>query len=175
VWVTLREQTDNYRQIDASIEAQARRWPQVQVADWDAASRGKEWFNDDGLHMNATGAVGLALFLRPFIFAACGAACQPASAPPGQAPRNTRLPSLRGTAAVGHLLTCSPGSWRGATPTFVLYAWIRNGRVIEGASGRTRRLVAADRGKHIACRVLAANSSGAARATSRARLVRAAP
>src|SRR5207244_13101808 len=73
------------------------------------------------------------------------------------------------------VLTCSPGSWRGGTPTFVLWAWIRNGRVIEGASGRTRRLVAADRGKHIACRVLAANSSGAARATSRARLVRAAP
>ena len=73
VWVELRRQTDNYREIDDTIEAQARRFPQVQVADWDAASKGHDdWFNDDGLHLKAAGAVGLALFVRPFVFAACG-------------------------------------------------------------------------------------------------------
>jgi hypothetical protein len=38
LWVTMREQTDNYRQINDIIRAQARRWPQLQVVDWDAAS-----------------------------------------------------------------------------------------------------------------------------------------
>ena len=56
IWLTLREQTDDYRQINATIRDQARRWPQVQIADWEKASRGKDWFNEDGLHLNADGA-----------------------------------------------------------------------------------------------------------------------
>ena len=173
IWVTLRGLTDNYRQIDSIIHAEARGAPQVQVADWDAASAGNgDWFNADGLHLKAAGAVGLALFLRPFIFAACGSACQPASAAAGQAPRNVRRPTLRGAAVVGHTLTCTPGSWTGATPLAFLYGWVRHGREIAGASGHVRRLVAADRGQRLACRVWAGNAAGAGRATSRAVLVR---
>ena len=176
VWVELRKQTANYREIDDTIEAQARRFPQVQVADWDAASKGHDdWFNDDGLHLKAAGAVGMALFVRPFIFAACGTACQPATAPPGQGPRNTRLPSLRGSAVAGHVLTCTPGAWNGTAPIVFVYGWLRHGHVIPRAAGRTRRLAAADRGQRIACRVSAGNTAGSARATSKARLVRAAP
>ena len=174
IWVELRKQTDNYREIDDAIESQARRFPQVQVADWDAASKGHDdWFNDDGLHLKAAGAVGLALFLRPFIFAACGGACQPAQAPPGQAPRDTRLPSARGTAVVGHVLTCTQGVWSGTAPIVFVYDWLRHGHVIPRAAGRTRRLAAADRGQRIACRVTAGNAAGSARAISKSRLVRA--
>jgi hypothetical protein len=173
VWVELRKQTDNYREIDDAIEAQARRFPQVQVADWDAASKGHDdWFNDDGLHLKAAGAVGLALFVRPFVFAACGNACQPPAAPTGRPPRNTRAPALRGTAAVGRLLTCAPGLWSGTAPIVFVYGWLRHGHPLARAAGHTRRLVAADRGQTIACRVSAGNAAGSARATSKARLVR---
>ncbi len=68
VWVTLREERDIYRQTNAVIHRAASRWPQLQVADWNAYSNGKPWFSSDGLHMGAAGAEGLAQFLRPFVF-----------------------------------------------------------------------------------------------------------
>jgi hypothetical protein len=75
VWVTLREIRPVYRQTNAAIRAEARRWPDVHVADWNAHSAGKPWFIADGLHLNARGAQALAAFLRPFVFrAAEGAA-----------------------------------------------------------------------------------------------------
>ena len=70
VWVTLREQRDVYRTTNAAIRTAARRWPQIQVADWNAYSSGKPWFRRDGLHMEPTGALALAAFLRPFIWRA---------------------------------------------------------------------------------------------------------
>ena len=39
------------------------------VADWNAYSRGKAWFGEDGLHLSATGAMRLARFLRPLVLA----------------------------------------------------------------------------------------------------------
>lgn len=66
VWVTLREQRDIYRETNVAIRSAAKRWPQLQVADWNAFSSGKPWFNSDGLHMGSAGARGLAAFLRPF-------------------------------------------------------------------------------------------------------------
>ena len=39
IWLTMREQTDNYKQTNSAIRAEASRWPQVEVADWDTASR----------------------------------------------------------------------------------------------------------------------------------------
>ena len=73
VWVTLRETRDIYRQTNASIRAAQKRWPQLQVADWNAYSRGKPWFSPDGLHMGPSGAEALARFLRPFVFRAAKA------------------------------------------------------------------------------------------------------
>lgn len=70
VWVTLREQRDIYRETNVAIRTAAKRWPQLQVADWNAFSRGKPWFSSDGLHMGAAGAKGLVEFLRPFAFRA---------------------------------------------------------------------------------------------------------
>jgi len=39
------------------------------VADWNAYSRGKPWFREDGLHLTTSGALGLARLLRPLVLA----------------------------------------------------------------------------------------------------------
>jgi len=171
VWVTMREKTDDYRTINDVIRAQAPRWPQLQVADWDAASRGKDWFNSDGLHLNADGARGLAGLLRPYVLAACGWAC--GGPPSANAPRNVHRPSLAGTAVVGRKLTCRSGSWSGAKPIVLSYRWLRNRKVLAGLHENSRLLVQADRGRLVACRVWAANSAGVGQATSKALRVKA--
>ncbi len=71
VWVLLRERQSSYRQINARIRATARLsgrngYPLVRLADWDAVSRGHGgWFASDGIHLNGSGAVGLAHVIRP--------------------------------------------------------------------------------------------------------------
>ncbi len=72
VWVTLREERDTYAQTNVAIRTATRRWPQLQVADWNAYSSGKPWSSSDGLHMGAAGAQGLAQFLRPYVICAAG-------------------------------------------------------------------------------------------------------
>ena len=67
VWVTLREQRDVYHSTNVAIRTAAKRWPQLQVADWNTYSAGKPWFAGDGLHMGTAGATALAAFLRPYI------------------------------------------------------------------------------------------------------------
>ncbi len=67
LWVTLRERYSNYRSTNTVILAARRRWPQLTVADWDSYSRGKPWFAPDGIHLNASGALALARFLRAFL------------------------------------------------------------------------------------------------------------
>ena len=70
IWVTLRETTANYSQNNARIRAAARRWRKsLVVADWNARSRGKSWFREDGLHLTSSGAMGLARLLRPLVVA----------------------------------------------------------------------------------------------------------
>jgi hypothetical protein len=74
IWVTLRETTSNYAQNNARIRAAARRWRKsVVVADWNAYSRGKPWFREDGLHLTPAGALGLARLLRPLVVAGTSA------------------------------------------------------------------------------------------------------
>jgi hypothetical protein len=69
VWVTLRATTSNYARSNARIRAAERRWKDLVVADWDAYSRGKPWFRDDGLHLTEAGVFGLAQLLRPLLVA----------------------------------------------------------------------------------------------------------
>jgi lysophospholipase L1-like esterase len=64
VWVTLREGNSVYRPTNAAIRKEAQRWQDVEVADWEAYSRGKAWFREDGLHLNTAGAQALARLLR---------------------------------------------------------------------------------------------------------------
>jgi len=169
IWLTLREQTDDYRRINQTIEAQAPRWSELRVADWEAASRGKDWFNSDDLHLNADGAIGMATLIRPFVLTACGSTCKGLGA---GAPRNVRPPSLRGTAEVGSTLTCRHGTWSGLSPIVFSYRWVRGTRVLTHAVGSTRVLTRSDRGHTIACRVWAGNRSGATAATSKSLRVR---
>ena len=70
IWVTLPERRTVYGTIDFAIRAAVRRWRNLQVADWAAASQGRPWFASDGLHLNASGAMGLARLLRPLVVTA---------------------------------------------------------------------------------------------------------
>ena len=70
VWVTLHVDRDNYSLINGVIENAPTRWPQLRVADWNAFSAGKAWFGYDAVHLNDSGAVGLARLLRMYVFAA---------------------------------------------------------------------------------------------------------
>jgi hypothetical protein len=67
VWVTLRETTSNYVRNNARITKATRRWRNLVLADWNAYSRGKPWFREDGLHLTPTGATGLSRLLRPLV------------------------------------------------------------------------------------------------------------
>jgi hypothetical protein len=70
IWVTLPESRSVYGTIDFAIRAAVHRWRNLTVADWGAASRGRPWFAGDGLHLNASGAMGLAQLLRPLVVSA---------------------------------------------------------------------------------------------------------
>jgi hypothetical protein len=77
VWVTLREATSNaslYAQSNARIRKAAARWRSLEIADWNAYSRGRPWFRGDGLHLTVAGAMGLARLLRPLLVAGAGSA-----------------------------------------------------------------------------------------------------
>lgn len=70
VWVTLREASSNaslYAQSNGRIRAAGRRWKNLVVADWNAYSRGKPWFREDGVHLTVSGALALARLLRPLV------------------------------------------------------------------------------------------------------------
>lgn len=113
IWTTLHEVRTDYKSINATIRAEAAKWPQITIADWNAAAQGQAWFNSDGIHLNDLGAWGLARLLRPAIVAACGDPCQPppvGSKPPSYVinagPSGVRIgpfllwkPPLRGTYA----------------------------------------------------------------------------
>jgi lysophospholipase L1-like esterase len=73
IWVTLKEvgsYASIYAQTNARIRSADTKWRKTMVvADWNAYSRGKPWFSEDGLHLTATGAMRLARFLRPLVLA----------------------------------------------------------------------------------------------------------
>ncbi|XBB65323.1 hypothetical protein ABFU82_14505 [Nocardioides sp. WV_118_6] len=65
----------------------------------------------------------------------------------------TPTPRVAGTAKVGKKLTAKPGTW---APTATLrYQWLRNGKVVKGATRATYKLAKADRGKRVSVRVTA--------------------
>jgi hypothetical protein len=76
IWVTLSEREGVWAQINDQIRAAPARWPQLTVADWAHVPAAEDWFFDDA-HLTYLGASAYALFLRPFLLDACGAACAP--------------------------------------------------------------------------------------------------
>jgi len=79
-------------------------------------------------------------------------------------PTNTAAPAITGTATMGSTLTCSNGTWTGATS--YTREWLRDGTAIGSATGTTYVSTLADVGKSITCRVTAAGTDGTNRATS---------
>lgn len=73
-------------------------------------------------------------------------------------PVNTVAPTVSGDAAVGSLLTCSPGTWSDAVS--FTYQWTRNGGDISGATSATYTSIAADVGTIVGCNVSASNATG---------------
>lgn len=72
-------------------------------------------------------------------------------------------PSFTGTRTVGSTLTASPGTFgtSAAGPAVAAtysYQWLRSGSPIAGATGKTRKLVAADAGRTISVRVTASGT-----------------
>jgi hypothetical protein len=93
------------------------------------------------------------------------------AAPKPQAPANTGLPTVAGTAQVGQKLTGSRGSWSG-NPTDYDYFWTRcdkNGTAcsnIPGATGATYTLASSDLGTTVRFKVEAKNANGGTFASS---------
>jgi hypothetical protein len=76
----------------------------------------------------------------------------------------TVAPQITGVPKVGETLTADGGSWSPA-PTSLSYQWLRNGTPIDGATGPSYTLVAADQGARISVAVTAGSprlGSGAA-------------
>lgn len=69
-------------------------------------------------------------------------------------PFTSKVPTIKGSAAVGQVLTAVPGAWSPA-PTKFTYQWYRSGVAIAKATGVKYTLVAADLGKKITVRVTA--------------------
>ncbi len=99
--------------------------------------------------------------------------------PGSQAPRNSILPAILGSANVGTTLTASVGLWTGSAPLLYSYQWLRCGTdggqstgagcsAISGATGTQYALVAADLNQRLRVQVTARNTLGTTTATSSA-------
>lgn len=107
----------------------------------------------------------------------------PTAAPPATSPPPTigapassfqmsARPRLRGTARVGSRLVATAGTWS-PKPEKVRFSWLRNGKVIKGATRKAYRVTRRDRGKRISVRVKVVRSGfTSAAASSRPRRVR---
>ncbi|MGN0065987.1 MAG: hypothetical protein ACI379_17260 [Nocardioides sp.] len=90
------------------------------------------------------------------------------SAPPApKVVKNTKKPVIKGTAKVGKKVTATKGSWN--TTVTVKFQWLRNGKVIKGATKATYKVTAKDRRKKLTVRVTASKAGWTgARAVSKA-------
>lgn len=78
----------------------------------------------------------------------------------GNAPDNTVLPAITGTAEVGETLNASSGTWSGTpTPTYT-YQWFGDGEQLSGATGASLVLTADHVGMEITVMVTARNPVG---------------
>lgn len=78
------------------------------------------------------------------------------------APRNTVLPAITGTAQVGQTLTRTTGTWVGTPAPTLATQWTANGIDIPAATNATYVPVSGDIGKVIRVRVTGTNANGTA-------------
>lgn len=81
-------------------------------------------------------------------------------------PANLTRPVLTGTAAVGHALRCSPGTWSGTAPLAFAYQWERHGARVAGRTAASYTVGRSDLGRSLACTVTARNGVGSGNAQS---------
>ena len=86
----------------------------------------------------------------------------------GQPPGFVTPPAISGGAHVGQTLTCSPGGRVGDGPLSNGFQWERSGGAISGATGPSYRVVLADAGRQLSCKVTTTSPYGAVIATSSA-------
>jgi hypothetical protein len=83
-----------------------------------------------------------------------------------EAPRRPALigrARLTGEPQVGRALTCEIGRWAGTRPVTVRRSWLRDGRLIPGATARQYRVAVTDVGRALRCRVTVSGPGGVAR------------
>ncbi len=80
--------------------------------------------------------------------------------PAPHAPADSAAPSIAGTVAAGHDLTCAPGTWTNS-PTSYAYQWSLDGTPIAGATAASYPVPALDDGESLTCAVTASNAVGA--------------
>jgi hypothetical protein len=91
-----------------------------------------------------------------------------------EAPRNTALPAVSGTAALGQTLTAQAGTWSADPAPAFTYRWWRCNRngvgcnAISGATAQTYVVRPADVGRRLRVAVTARNTQGTATARSEA-------
>lgn len=78
---------------------------------------------------------------------------------------------VTGAAEVGRRVACEIGRWTGTRPIVVARQWLRDGRAVTSATGRSLRLSTPDKGTALRCRVTVSGPGGATRATSAAVVV----
>ncbi len=81
-------------------------------------------------------------------------------------PEMLSSPHMTGSGRVGTKLVCTHGTWTGR-PAFS-YAWLRDGRPIDGARSSAHSVTSADAGHAIQCSVSATNAGGSVTALSNA-------
>jgi hypothetical protein len=157
LWANLRGFAQQWIDMNAVLDAAARRHPELTVIDWNGYSTNKwSWFQGDGIHLVHEGAVAMATLFR--------SAIDEALAPP-LAVRTATLPVARiGRKYVARLVATggiAPYTWRVTNGSLPRGLSLRPNGGIDGVARRTGSV-------HIV--VAATDSHG--RAASRAELLR---
>ncbi|MEU6653960.1 hypothetical protein ABZ904_32130 [Streptomyces sp. NPDC046900] len=79
-------------------------------------------------------------------------------------PQITSKATMSGTARTGSKLTCSAG-WSGYNTT-VAWSWLRDGKVISGATSKTHTLTSDDYTHKVSCKVTVSNGAGSVNSAS---------
>ena len=88
------------------------------------------------------------------------------AAPGATVPVCSINPQASGSAKLGGVLNCTPGTWRGTIPITYAYQWTRDGVDIALATAADYTVIALDLTKQIGCRVKATNGAGSTSALS---------
>jgi len=97
LWLTLRAASHQYLSMNDAIVAASQRHPELSVVDWNVYSRSHpEWFQDDGLHLEAAGSEAMATLIHnalvSFGIAQVPAATTAATTTTAPAPAPSRRP-----------------------------------------------------------------------------------